>query len=76
MCPVEVLCVGSCVYNDAEVPPIQIGGACRDMPPTQLLKKDGKYYSAGEDTGKKVALIGGGPASISAAHLFVDWAIR
>ena len=25
VCPVEVLCVGSCVYNDADVPPIQIG---------------------------------------------------
>jgi dihydropyrimidine dehydrogenase (NAD+) subunit PreT len=25
VCPVEVLCVGDCVYNEMGVPPIQIG---------------------------------------------------
>ena len=25
VCPVETLCVGDCVYNEMEVPPIQIG---------------------------------------------------
>jgi dihydropyrimidine dehydrogenase (NAD+) subunit PreT len=25
VCPVEVLCVGDCVYNEQGVPPIQIG---------------------------------------------------
>lgn len=67
VCPVEVLCVGSCVYNDAEVPPIQIGKLQRYATDT-AFEEGWQYYSAGEDTGKKVALIGGGPASISAAH--------
>ena len=67
VCPVEVLCVGSCVYNDAEVPPIQIGKLQRYATDT-AFEEEWQYYSAGEDTGKKIALIGGGPASISAAH--------
>lgn len=67
VCPVEVLCVGSCVYNDADVPPIQIGKLQR-YATDQAFEKEWDFYEAGPDTGKKVALIGGGPASISAAH--------
>ena len=67
MCPVEVLCVGSCVYNDADVPPIQIGKLQR-FATDQAFEEGWDFYEAGEDTGKKVALIGGGPASLAAAH--------
>ena len=67
VCPVEVLCVGSCVYNDADVPPIQIGKLQR-YATDKAFEEGWNFYEAGEDTGKKVALIGGGPASISAAH--------
>ena len=28
VCPVEVLCVGECVYNDKGEPPIMIGSHC------------------------------------------------
>ena len=67
VCPVEVLCVGSCVYNDADVPPIQIGKLQR-YATDQAFEKGWDFYEAGPDTGKKVALIGGGPASIAVAH--------
>ena len=67
VCPVEVLCVGSCVYNDADVPPIQIGKLQR-FATDQAFEEGWNFYEAGEDTGKKVALIGGGPASLAAAH--------
>ena len=67
VCPVEVLCVGSCVYNDADVPPIQIGKLQR-FATDQAFEEGWSFYEAGEDTGKKVALIGGGPASLAAAH--------
>ncbi len=67
VCPVETLCAGSCVYNDMGVPPIQIGKLQRYS--TDVAFESGwEYFEAGEDTGKKVALIGGGPASLSAAH--------
>lgn len=67
VCPVEVLCVGACVYNNEDVPPIQIGKLQR-YATDQAFEKGWHFYEAGADTGKKVALIGGGPASLSAAH--------
>ena len=67
VCPVEVLCVGDCVYNREDVPPIQIGKLQR-YATDAAFEKGWQFYEAGEDTGKKVALIGGGPASLAAAH--------
>ncbi|MBM4006310.1 MAG: glutamate synthase [Planctomycetes bacterium] len=67
VCPVEVLCVGACVYNDLEQPPIAIGKLQRyatDM----AFEKNWRFFEAGKPTGKKVALIGAGPASLAAAH--------
>lgn len=63
VCPVEVLCVGACVYNHEDVPPIAIGRlqhfALASLPPPERL------LARAEPTGKKVALVGGGPASLS-----------
>ena len=67
VCPVEVLCVGSCVYNNTDVPPIQIGKLQR-YATDKAFSENWSWYTAGPDTGKKVALIGGGPASLAAAH--------
>ena len=67
VCPVEVLCVGDCVYNHMGVPPIQIGQLQRYS--TDHAYTEGwSFYEAGADTGKRVALIGGGPATLAAAH--------
>jgi len=67
VCPVEVLCVGDCVYNHLDSPPIQIGKLQRYA--TDKAYEEGwQYYAAGPDTGKKVALVGAGPASLAAAH--------
>ncbi len=67
VCPVEVLCVGDCVYNEMGVPPIQIGKLQRYS--TDAAYDQGwTFFEAGPDTGKKVALIGAGPASLAAAH--------
>lgn len=68
VCPVEVLCVGSCVYNGWGRDPIQIGRlqryatevATRDGQPAVLTKKPAANK-------KKVACIGGGPASLAFA---------
>jgi dihydropyrimidine dehydrogenase (NAD+) subunit PreT len=67
VCPVEVLCVGDCVYNEMGVPPIQIGKLQRFATDT-AFEKDWSFYEAGPDSGKSVALVGGGPASLAAAH--------
>lgn len=67
VCPVEVLCVGDCVYNLMETPPIQIGKLQRYA--TDIAFERGwQYYEPGEDTGKSVGLVGGGPASLACAH--------
>lgn len=71
VCPVEVLCAGACVYNTWNRPPIQIGrlqryateSALKQAPMATLLPKKKPA------SGKQVALIGAGPASVAAAGL-------
>jgi len=69
VCPVEVLCVGDCVYNHWDREPIAIGRLQRYATETALdddadfLKKK----KASKKSGKKVALVGGGPASLACA---------
>lgn len=67
VCPVEVLCVGDCVYNEMGVPPIQIGKLQRYSTDV-AFEKGWRFFEAGEDTGKTVGLVGAGPASLAAAH--------
>lgn len=67
VCPVEVLCVGDCVYNEMDMPPIEIGKLQR-YATDEAYEKGWRYHEAGPATGKRVALIGGGPASLAAAH--------
>lgn len=67
VCPVEVLCVGACVYNHLDQPPIQIGRLQR-YATDAAMERGTRFFSAGPDSGKHVALIGAGPASLAAAH--------
>lgn len=67
VCPVEVLCVGDCVYNEMGVPAIQIGKLQRYS--TDIAFEQGwRFFEAGPDSGKSVGLVGAGPASLAAAH--------
>ncbi len=67
VCPVEVLCVGDCVFNEMDRPPIQVGKLQRYA--TDMAFGEGwRYFEAAEDSGKSVALVGGGPASLACAH--------
>ena len=70
VCPVEVLCVGACVYNDWHRAPIQIGKLQRYATETVLARaaKTGKTPLTPKPktaASKRVALIGGGPASLA-----------
>ncbi len=67
VCPVEVLCVGDCVHNHQGVPPIQIGKLQR-YATDKAFEEGWRFFEAGADTGKSVALIGAGPASLACAH--------
>lgn len=67
VCPVETLCAGACVYNQLGHPPIQIGRLQR-YATDRAFAEGWRFFEAGPDTGKKVALIGAGPASLACAH--------
>src|ERR1700728_622429 len=67
VCPVEVLCEGSCVMHRYNKQPIEIGRLQRFA--MDELHESGAPlpFTPGADTGKCVALIGGGPASLACA---------
>jgi glutamate synthase (NADPH/NADH) small chain len=69
VCPVEVLCVGSCVYNGWEREPIAIGRLQRFATETATSKGAPVLKRRIEigRTSKKVACIGAGPASLAFA---------
>jgi dihydropyrimidine dehydrogenase (NAD+) subunit PreT len=69
VCPVEVLCVGACVYNDwHRYPPIQIGRLQRyAVEKTLDVGKAATLLPRAPSTGKRVACVGAGPASLAVA---------
>ncbi|HQV53152.1 MAG: FAD-dependent oxidoreductase [Flavobacteriales bacterium] len=66
VCPTEELCEGACVYNHSDVKPIEIG-RLQAHATAEVIRTKKKLFRVGKDTGKKVAVIGAGPAGISAA---------
>ena len=69
ICPVDSLCEGACVYNERDVEPIEIGRLQRYSIDWfyENWDKAKAMFKPGKSNGKKVACIGGGPASLSAA---------
>src|SRR5213075_1890335 len=68
VCPVEVLCVGACVYNEWHRAPIQIGRLQRYAVETTFDRgAAGTLLAKAPANGKKVACVGAGPASLAAA---------
>ncbi len=69
VCPVEVLCVGACVYNDwHRYPPIQIGRLQRyAVEKTLDAGRGATLFAKAPPTGKQVACVGAGPASLAVA---------
>ncbi len=66
VCPVEVLCEGACVYHDWQEKPIQIARLQRHA--TDAVYATGEPpFNPGKDNGKRVAIIGAGPAGASCA---------
>ena len=67
VCPTEVLCEDACVRNTAEDKPVVIGQLQRYA--TDHLMDSGKQpFTRAKSTGKKIAVVGGGPAGLSCAH--------
>jgi len=66
ICPTGVLCEGACVYNNQDVAPLLIG-QLQNYATKAVIDANTQLFSPGEDNGKKVAIIGAGPAGISCA---------
>jgi dihydropyrimidine dehydrogenase (NAD+) subunit PreT len=67
VCPVEKLCEGACVYNLMEEKPIAIARLQRYATDPALEKK-WPLFTRKPATGKRVAVVGAGPAGLSCAH--------
>ncbi len=67
VCPTEVLCERACVRQAQEGRPIAIGRLQRYA--TDPLLEEGRHpFARASRTGKRVAVVGGGPAGLSCAH--------
>jgi glutamate synthase (NADPH/NADH) small chain len=66
-CPTEVLCEGACVDNVLMKAPVQIGRLQRHACDV-AAQKQVRFFQPGPSTGKKVAIIGSGPAGLTCAH--------
>lgn len=66
VCPTQVLCEGACVLNHAHVKPIEIG-RLQNYATHHVIESGKTLYRKGMPNGKKVAVIGAGPAGISCA---------
>jgi glutamate synthase (NADPH/NADH) small chain len=67
VCPTETLCEVACVRMEAEGKPVVIGHLQRHA--TDAVMASGKrLYKQGAPTGRRVAVVGAGPAGLSCAH--------
>jgi glutamate synthase (NADPH/NADH) small chain len=67
VCPTETLCEEVCVRNVAEEKPVRIGLLQRYATDVLMASGEQKFRRAAA-TGKKVAVVGGGPAGLACAH--------
>src|SRR5476649_162092 len=67
VCPTEILCEDACVRNhDAEGQPVKIGLLQRYAIDNMTIQ--GHPFQRAPSTGKKIAVVGAGPAGLSCAH--------
>jgi len=67
VCPTEELCEQACVRNTAEEKPVEIGRLQRYATDT-AMNAGKQFYNRAASSGKKIAVIGAGPAGLAAAH--------
>lgn len=67
VCPTETLCEEVCVREVAEGKPVEIGRLQR-YATDLLIEQDVHPFTRAASTGKKIAVVGAGPAGLAAAH--------
>ncbi len=68
VCPTEVLCEQACVRNTNESKPVEIGMLQRYSVEGYLAKPGKPLFERGMPTGRRIAVVGAGPAGLAAAH--------
>jgi len=68
VCPTETLCEEVCVREVAEGKPVKIGLLQRYATDHYMEEVGNQPFSRAPETGKKVAVIGAGPAGLACAH--------
>jgi dihydropyrimidine dehydrogenase (NAD+) subunit PreT len=66
-CPTEVLCEGACVDRLLMKAPVQIGRLQR-FACDSATERGVRFFEPGPPTGRRVAVVGSGPAGLSCAH--------
>lgn len=67
VCPTETLCEQACVREMAEGKPVNIGLLQR-YATDEAMAKSVQFYDREESSGKKIAVVGAGPAGLACAH--------
>jgi len=67
VCPVEVLCEAACVREAQESKPVRIG-ALQRYATDWLFDRKLQPFERGVATGKRIAVVGAGPAGLACAH--------
>ena len=68
VCPTEVLCEQACVRNTNEDKPVEIGLLQRHATDAYFKAPGAPMFTRAARTGKRVAVVGAGPAGLSCAH--------
>lgn len=67
VCPTEILCEGACVRNHQDAKPVAIGALQRHAT-DWAMAHDAVHWTRSPDSGRRVAVVGAGPAGLSCAH--------
>jgi len=68
-CPTEVLCEQACVLNAEGKKPVEIGALQRRAVDSLMAKANLAHpFERAADTGRRIAVVGAGPAGLSCAH--------
>ncbi len=68
VCPTEVLCEQVCVRNTQEGKPVAIGRLQRHAVDAVLAQPAGALFTRAAPSGKRIAVVGAGPAGLACAH--------
>lgn len=68
VCPTEVLCEQACVRNTNEDKPVEIGSLQRYATDAFFAKPGAPLFQRAAPTGKRIAVVGAGPAGLACAH--------